>query len=150
MREIAVSCKLKNKFIISGSRHPRPVSSRMIFKGFGAGKGRIGTGADQRVVDIGNLDDSGQERNLISAQAVRVTAAVPTFVAAPDDGQHGLQRLERAADLFAARGMTPHRAPLLRSQFACFQEDGIGNCDLADVAQISAAICRERLRGIEA
>src|SRR6185503_7103046 len=51
----------------------------------------------QRVVDVRDADDLGEQRYLIPAESQRVAAAVESFVMKPNDGPDGAERLQWCA-----------------------------------------------------
>src|ERR1051325_11376178 len=110
----------------------------------------IRPGAGQRIVDIGDLDDSGQNRDFILPETVRISGAVPTFMMMPDDGEHRRKRFQGPADFLAADGMTPHDKPLFRGQLSGFEQNRIGNSNFSNVVQVTTAAERDECAPLEA
>ena len=48
------------------------------------------------------------------------------------------------ADLFASNGVTPHGHPLLLSQFAGLEKDGVRDSHFPDIVQITPAVERQQ------
>src|ERR1700727_784623 len=72
----------------------------------------VGPLCAQRIVNIHDLQNPWQERDLASAQSVRITRSVDVLMMVTDDGKHQAQRLQRLADIFSGRRMLLHDLPL--------------------------------------
>jgi hypothetical protein len=101
--------------------------------------GFVGAGGAEGVIDIDNLEDSGENWNLRSGQAVGIAGAVGMFVMMADDGQNQAQRTQRAADVFAGDGMEFHDHPFGGGEVAAFFQNLVGHGDFAEVVEIAAA-----------
>ena len=117
------------------------------FERVGVGERRlIGTRGGEGVIDVGDLQNARQQRNPFAAEAVGIAGAIPPLVMAADDGQHRRQGLHGPANFLAADGVHAHDLPLVGTEHAVLEEDGVGDADLADVVQIAAAIERQLIR----
>ncbi len=87
----------------------------------------------QGIVLVGKVHDPAGEGNLLAFQAVRVAAAVPTFVVGQSDlGCHG-QALVSAENLGAVVWMLPHLDELLLGEFTGLFENIRVNMNFANV-----------------
>jgi hypothetical protein len=109
---------------------------------FGRQRGTIRPLRGQRIENVDDADDLGEEWDLVAAQRVGIAAPVQPFVMAQDDRPHPAQRLERRTERIANLRMPLHQLELLGGQRARLQQDRIGHADLADVVQIPAAVQR--------
>ncbi len=105
--------------------------------------------AGERVINIGDLQNAGQKRNLIASKSVRVPGAIPLLVVVANDRQHRGQRFQMTANLLSTDSVTAHGHPLVLRQLAGFEKDAIRNPNFADVVQIAAAIEREQTHSIQ-
>ena len=97
--------------------------------------GLVGTFRRQGIVGIGDGDDAGRQRDLLAREAVRIAVAVVFFmVVEGDDGAH-LQVFGRAVleDLIADAAMGLHDLHFIGGEPAGFEQDLVGDADLADV-----------------
>ena len=62
----------------------------------------------QRVEYVDDADDLREQRHLVSAQPVRISAAVEALVMAAHDRPHAPQRLQRRTQRVADLRMPPH------------------------------------------
>ncbi|MPN13026.1 hypothetical protein SDC9_160346 [bioreactor metagenome] len=97
--------------------------------------GLVRTERDQRVEDVGDGDDASFERNIGAAQAVRVAAAVPLLVVAESNDAGGFEQfvVVLADDLGTHHRVLVHDLPFFGVELAGFEQDGVGDADLADV-----------------
>ena len=86
-----------------------------------------------RVVGIGDRNDPRQQRNLVSAQSVRIAMAVDSLVVMADDVGDLLVIVDLAQDLLADLRVLLHLPPLLERQRPRLLEQPCGQPDLADV-----------------
>src|SRR5712691_638866 len=100
----------------------------------------------QCVIHIRDADNLRQKRNSITAQSLWIAAAVQALVMAPDNRPDGAQRLQRCAQRIADVRMLFHQLELCGGQGTALEEDGIGNPDLSDVVQVTAAVQRLEIR----
>ncbi len=105
--------------------------------------GFVGAGRAKGIVDVNHLQNAGQHWYLGSPEAVRIARSVGVLVVMTNDRQHETQRVQRLADIFARDGVKLHDLPLFRSEVTALFEDVVGNRDLAEIVEISAAFERE-------
>ena len=102
----------------------------------------------QGIVDVGDCDDAGRQRNAVARQMVGITLAIVAFVVVPCNLAAHLQKhpretvlpshlLQRAA---ADGGVGLHDGPFFWRQLARFQQDVVGQAHFADVVQWSTAL----------
>ena len=92
---------------------------------------------DQRVEHVGDRDDARTDGNLGFAQAVRITAAVPSLVVAFRDLRGELEcRLPgRPQQPCSGERVRLHQHPLVLAERPLLVENPSGNRELADVVQ---------------
>ena len=75
--------------------------------------GLIGPGAAQRVIDIGDGDDAGADRDVLALETARIAAPLPHLVMAMGNLGGECQFRMPAEDLEAVHGMRTHGQPLI-------------------------------------
>ncbi len=106
--------------------------------------GAIGAIFCQRAVHVGDGNDARFQRQLLSAQAVRITGAVQFLVMRPSNRRQLAKRSDARKDLARQPRMLLHHAPFLGIQLSRFVENGIRNPELADIMQQGRAVHQSR------
>ncbi len=95
--------------------------------------------AGHRVERIGQREDAGTQRDFLTFEPARVSAAVPTLVVRPDDlHTFALQEPDPGQNLYADRGMQFDQAAFVRVERTRFVQHRIRDPDLAHVVQKEA------------
>ena len=102
----------------------------------------------ESVVDIGDGDDAGGQRDGLAGQAVGIAGAVVAFVVVADKLRGHLQKFRGSPmlpghgqqDIAADDGVRFHHRAFFRFQLAGLEKDVIWNRDLADVVKQNAAL----------
>ena len=89
----------------------------------------------QCVIDIRDAEHARGKRDGLSCKAVRISAAIPSFVVAFDNGPHVPGELGVGKQLHTGGGMTPHECPLVHREFARLVQHGGGYEELAHIVQ---------------
>ena len=97
--------------------------------------GAVGARRGHRVEGVGDVDDAGEQRDLVAPQAVRIAAPVRLLVVQLDDRQVRLEERHRPEDLRAEHGMALDDLEFVVGERAGLAEDGVADADLADVVQ---------------
>ena len=100
----------------------------------------MGARRGQGIVDIGDGQDAGRQRDFFPFQAVRVARPVPALVVRPDNGQDGPGERDAFEDGRADFRVETDLGELLVGQVAALEEDVIGDAELADVFEQGARI----------
>src|SRR5215469_719778 len=98
----------------------------------------IRTVLDERVIHVGNLEDARLERDLFSAQAVRIAASVKAFMMMADHRKDPPKRLQRSTNFFSGHGMLPNHFGFFRAETPRLQQDTVRNADFSDVMKQAA------------
>src|SRR4029453_8364486 len=93
----------------------------------------------QRVEDVDDPDDLGQERDLIAGEAIRIAAAIAPLVMMTDDWTNQLERAQRAAQVVANYRMLLHQRMLGAGKPRLLEQHSIGNRNLPNVVEECAA-----------
>ena len=89
--------------------------------------------AGHRVEGVGDGDDPTAQRDRAAGEAVGIAAAVPALVVVADDLGDVGHRLVDLEDRRSDLAVAPHLRHLLVGETARFEQDGVGDADLADV-----------------
>ena len=87
------------------------------------------------VVSVGDMDDAGVEGDVVSGEAVGVAGAVVIFVMETDDGEIVDEDAGAFEDANADGGVGFDDGALDIGEAAVFEQDPVGNADLADVME---------------
>jgi len=87
---------------------------------FGWQRAAVRTLGGERIVDIRNLQNPCFQRNVLSAQVVRISAAVHFFMVMTNYGKNAAERLQRFANTFACDGMLLNNFSFLRVEWPGF------------------------------
>ena len=86
--EITVACRRVNRWKTRGSRQPRAVFLAHDVQRFGSGEcSLIRSSGSQRIIDVGDLQNPRQQGDLVAAQSVGVSGAVPPLMVVTNDRQ---------------------------------------------------------------
>ncbi len=99
----------------------------------------VGALARQGVEHINHGEDAGRQRDLFALQAAWVAGAVPFLMVSVGDVQGWAQVRDGCKHVAGELGVFTHDDPFLVRQFAGFEEDGVGDAQLAHVVQQGAA-----------
>jgi hypothetical protein len=88
-----------------------------------------------RLVSVAGEHDPGRQRDLVACEAVRVTAAVPTFILVPDRARNLAEAGDSAEDPLADHGVLAHQRQLTCVQRAWLEQNLRQNPELADIVQ---------------
>ena len=90
---------------------------------------------NERIEDIGDGNNPSFERDVLAFELLRIAAAVPLFVVGEGDDARGFEQLVVVlADDFGAHDwVLVHDVPFCGIEFPRFEQDGVGDADLADV-----------------
>ena len=135
--------------VLGGQRHHRagdlgiPLRAASLIEDrdcFAVGEGApVRAIADHRVERIGDRDNTRLERDVLTAQPMRIAAAIETLVVGDDDRGILGQGRNSGQDLGARLGVALHDFPLRCGQRALFEEDRVRDADLADIVQNAGA-----------
>src|SRR6267378_214475 len=95
--------------------------------------------AGHRVQRIRDREDARAERDRLSPELVRISAAVPALLVREHDLRGGAEEVDGLQDAVAHLGMPPHLRPLCLGQRTRLEENAVRNADLADVVEERAA-----------
>ena len=102
--------------------------------GFWDGHGlAVGSGGDEGVPDVSDLDDSGVEGDVFAHEAVGVSEAVVVFVMMLDGAEDGAEVIDGFEDLEAFGGMRFEVFEFFVGEFSGFGEDFVADTDFTDV-----------------
>ena len=89
----------------------------------------------QRVENVGHRDNSPEQRNRLASKAVGIAGTVEFLMMRHRNRRRRLQdrRIAALEQLETDRRVRLHRPELFRRQRARFQQDLVGNADLADI-----------------
>ena len=96
----------------------------------------IGTIGGQRIESVGHGDNPRQQRNLISLKAIRIAAAVESFVMKFDAWEHFRKLGNGSQKIGALCGMGLHDLKFFCIQRARLLEDAVFDADLAHVVEL--------------
>ena len=108
---------------------------QLLETGVGVERLAVGPLERHRVVGVDHAQRSRREGDLLAAQTVGVTGAVPALVVVTHAEDQVLLE-QRADDVGAEHRMLAHQVPLLGVQHAGLEQDAVGDADLADVVEI--------------
>ncbi len=103
----------------------------------------------QRVVDVDDADNLGQQAQLLAADAIRIAASVEPLVMVSDDGTNPRSRRDLAAHQVAYCRVRAHNLELEVRERRLLQQKVGRNCMLADVVQERSQPDRRDLMGIQ-
>src|SRR5579863_1224447 len=106
----------------------------------------VGTCGAERVVNVDNLQDSREHRNLRGEQPIGIAGAVRVFMMMPDDRKNEPERVQRLADVLSCDGMELHNLPFGGGEVGPFLQNLVRDGNLAEIVQVAAAL--ERNDGI--
>jgi len=110
----------------------------------------VGAVGSERIVDVCDLQDSGFQRDGISAKAVGIAAAVQFFVMVANYRENVTKRFEGRADLFAGDGMLAHDAFLFGAQGTRLEKDAVWHGNFANIVQPAGNAKIENVLVVEA
>src|SRR5215471_380515 len=99
----------------------------------------------ERVVDVDDRHEAGQQWDLFSTDSIGVPLPVPAFVVVPDDGPDQTKRPHRDDQAIAGGRVLLHQPPLLGAERASLEEDAVGYRNLAEVVEEPAQTQRLQL-----
>ena len=102
----------------------------------------VGPVGHERVVRVADRHDPREVGNRPSGQAVGVAPAVEVLVVVADDREQACSRAQRPDDALADDRMHAHRGKLPSVERSWLQQHRVGDADLADVVNDSAAVER--------
>src|SRR5690606_5653974 len=86
-----------------------------------------------RLEDVADADDPGEERDLLTAEVVRVSGSVPALVMMADDLRHVAEAPRPAADALALLGVASDQEPLARRELPRRVEQGARERELPEI-----------------
>ena len=89
----------------------------------------------QRIVHVGEADDTRPQRNPLSTQCVGIACAIPVLMVVPHDRVHIVRKVDLFQDVGAGTGMQLHHIPLVGRQAFGFVQNLRRDHDLANVVQ---------------
>src|SRR5690349_20889877 len=89
----------------------------------------------QRIVDVGNAENSGRVGNLVALESIRVSFSITPLVVVADYRPNVAREVDIRHELESGFWMPLHDHPLFLGQLARFVQDLGGNDDLADIVQ---------------
>src|SRR5204863_4415303 len=95
--------------------------------------------AGHRVEGVRDSEDACAQRDLLSAQPIRIAGAVPALVVMADDARDVLEEGNTGDDPRAVLRMFTHGGPLGLRERPRLAQDVVWDADLADVVQDGAA-----------
>ena len=104
----------------------------------------------QSIVDVGDLEDSGEQRNVLAFEPVRISGAIPAFVMVPDDGEYRGQQRDGAADFLALHRVGAHHVPFAFGERPGLEQDRVRDRNLPDIMQIPGPLERFEILRAEA
>src|SRR5579872_1925683 len=90
----------------------------------------------ERVESVGDSDDAGQHGNLISLEAVRISAAVEGFVVQLDAGEHFGKLGDGTQNVGTLRRVRLHHFEFFFGERSWFFQDVIFDADFAHVVEL--------------
>src|SRR6185295_6808124 len=96
-----------------------------------------------------DADDLREQRHVVAAKPLRVSAAVKALVMTTDDWPNVPERLQRRAQRVADIGMLLHQVELVGRERTAFEKHGIRNAYLPHVMKIAASMKRLQVRFAE-
>src|SRR5205085_5633452 len=89
----------------------------------------------QRIVDIGDTQNPGRKRNLLSSQSIRVTGAIPALVMVTDDRSYVARKVDVGDQIETCFRVPLHDLPFVLGELTRFVQHFGRYDDLTDVVQ---------------
>src|SRR5437899_12730670 len=100
---------------------------------FGRKSSPVGAVGRERIIDVHDLQNSGLQWNGFSAKAIRIPAAVHSFMMMPYHREDAAKRLERRAHFFSDHRMLPNDFRFFHVQSPGFKKDVVRHGDFSYV-----------------
>src|SRR5215204_623211 len=100
----------------------------------------IGTLVDHGIHGIHDGEDASSQRNSVSSQPARITAAIKLFMMGKNKLSGVVQKLEVTQELVAEFGVLPHGDPLDGIELGRLPQNAVRDFEFADVMQQRAVL----------
>ena len=104
----------------------------------------VRTDAGESIVHVTHGENTRHQWNVLPGEAIRVAQSVPTLVMmAHDIPSKWIQGGNSEREIVPDGRVLLSCAPFIRVEFAWFQKDRVGNCDLPEILQVRASTQKE-------